>query len=109
VDAQVAPKDIDKIDKAIDTVLADLAKGVTQQELDIAAKQLTVALHPLKENPVERTWFYTRYLIHGYGVEALKDVDAMANSITLEEFNQRVTEAFGAGTVKTKYRLTPEQ
>ncbi|KOO09124.1 M16 family metallopeptidase [Vibrio hepatarius] len=109
VDAQVAPKDIDKIDKAIDTVLADLAKGVTQQELDIAAKQLTVALHPLKENPVERTWFYTRYLIHGYGVEALKDVDAMADSITLEEFNQRVTEAFGAGTVKTKYRLTPAQ
>ncbi|WP_394145172.1 M16 family metallopeptidase [Vibrio atypicus] len=109
IEAQVAPGDIDKIDSAIDKVIAELLSDVTQSELNTVAKQLAVALHPLKDKPIDRTWFYTRYLIHGYGVESLKDVDGMTASITMGEFKQRIEEAFGVKSLKSKYTLTPAQ
>lgn len=108
IEAQVAPKDIEKIDQAVDKVIHDMVQGISQQDLELVAKQLSVALQPLDNDPVQRLWFYTRYLIHGYGIEALTDVDAMTKSITKQEFEQRVSQAFGEESVKTKYTLTPK-
>lgn len=108
IEAQVAPEDIKKIEQAIDKVIADVRSNVTQQDIDLVAKQLAVALHPLADDTGQRAWFYTRYLIHGYGVDALLDVDAMTQSITKEEFTQRVEQAFGDNSISMKYALTPE-
>lgn len=108
VEAQVAPNDIDKIEQAVDKVIQQIGQGISQEDLDLIAKQLSVALQPLEDDPVQRLWFYTRYLIHGYGVDALMDVDAMTRSISKQEFETRVTESFGSGSIKTKYTLTPK-
>lgn len=108
IEAQVAPKDISKIEQAVDQVVAEMTQGVTQNELDLVAKQLAVALEPIDDDSVQRVWFYTRYLIHGYGVEALTDVKAMTKSITKQEIDDRIEQIFGQGSVKTKYSLTPK-
>jgi zinc protease len=108
IEAQVAPKDISKIEQAVDQVVAEMAQGVTQNELDLVAKQLAVALEPIDDDSVQRVWFYTRYLIHGYGVEALTDVEAMTRSITKQEIDDRIQQIFGQGSVKAKYSLTPK-
>lgn len=109
IEAQVAPKDLDKIKQAIDGVLADLKNGVSQKELETSAKQLVVALQPIKSDSIDRVWLYGRYLAHGYGVDALKDVDGMVDSITLEEMNQRVRVSFGEASMTSKYSLTPKK
>lgn len=107
IEAQVAPQDIDKIDKAVAKVMQGLLDNVTQQDVDLVAKQLAVALHPLADDPVQRAWFYARYLVHDYGVEALQDVDMMTQSITLDEMRERIEESFGRESLITKYTLTP--
>lgn len=108
IEAQVNPSDMDKIDQAVVTVVQSMLSSVTQDDLDLVAKQLSVALAPLADEPVDRTWFYARYLVHDYGVEALTDVDAMTQSITLAEFKQRITASFGDEAITTKYTLTPQ-
>ncbi|MFM2586985.1 M16 family metallopeptidase [Vibrio sp. TBV020] len=109
IEAQVAPSDIDKVDAAVDKILNELLQGVAQEDVDLVAKQLAVALHPLADDTVQRAWFYARYLMHGYGVEALTDIDAMTQSITKDAFNERVQLIFGEQSIKTKYALTPEK
>ncbi|NVD07812.1 insulinase family protein [Vibrio sp. JPW-9-11-11] len=109
IEAQVNPSDIDGIDQATEKVVQGLLNKVTQDDLDLVAKQLNVALAPLADDTVERTWFYARYLVHDYGVEALKDIDAMTKSVTLAEFRQRIDESFGENALITKYTLTPEK
>ncbi|UUM32872.1 M16 family metallopeptidase [Vibrio japonicus] len=109
IETQAAPKDLDQIKQAIDVVLLDLKKGVSQKELETSAKQLVVALQPMQDDSVDRAWLYGRYLAHGYGVDALKDVDGMVNSITLEDLNQRIQESFGEASVTSKYSLTPKK
>ncbi|KGY10387.1 peptidase M16 [Vibrio sinaloensis] len=108
IEAQVAPDDIGEIEVAVDKVVSELVTNVSEQDFQLVAKQLSTALHPLKDEPVDRTWFYARYSIHGYGVKAIKDVDAMIDSISLADFKHRIAEAFGRDSVKTKYTLTPE-
>lgn len=107
VEAQVDPTDIQKVEVAVDKVINDLAKGVSQADVDMVAKQLSVALQPLNDDVVQRSWFYARYLVHGYGVEALKDIDGTAQSITQEAMNQRIGQLFGADAIKTKHILSP--
>jgi len=109
IEAQVAPSDISKVDAAVDKVIEELLLGVNQEDVDLVAKQLVVALQPLEDDTVERTWFYARYLMHDYGVDALTDVEGMAQSITKEAFNQRIQQVFGEQSLKTKYTLTPKE
>lgn len=108
VEAQVAPQDIDRIEQAIDKVLNDLLTDVKQSDVDAAARQLAVALQALENQPVDRTWFYARYLVHGYGVESLLDVDAMTSTITLDDVQKRIGESFGHKVIRSKYTLTPK-
>ena len=108
VEAQVAPQDIDRIEQALDKVLNDLLTDVKQSDVDAAARQLAVALQALENQPVDRTWFYARYLVHGYGVESLLDVDAMTSTITLDDVQKRIGESFGHKVIRSKYTLTPK-
>ena len=108
IEAQVAPQDIAKIEAAVDKVMADIVSQVSTQDFELVSKQLSTALNPLKDKPVDRTWFYARYLIHGYGIDSLNDVDAMISSIKLEDFRARIEESFGKNAIRAKYTLTPE-
>lgn len=108
IEAQVAPQDIAKIETAVDKVVAEMVTQVNSEDFELVSKQLATALKPLKDKPVDRTWFYARYLIHNYGIDALNDVDAMISSIKLEEFRARIEESFGSHSIQTKYTLTPE-
>ncbi|AIS56906.1 insulinase family protein [Vibrio coralliilyticus] len=108
VEAQVAPQDIDRIEQAIGKVLNDLLTDVKQSDVDAAARQLAVALQALENQPVDRTWFYARYLVHGYGVESLLDVDSMTSTITLDDVQKRIGESFGHKVIRSKYTLTPK-
>lgn len=109
IEAQVAPKDLAKIQQAIGVAIEELKEGVSQKELDTAAKQVAVSLQYLKDDAAERAWFYARYLAHGYGVGALKDVQKMVESITVDDLNQRIKASFGSSAMISKYSLTPEK
>ncbi|RTZ17229.1 insulinase family protein [Vibrio aquaticus] len=108
VEAQVAPSDIRKVEVAVDKVIDELVKGVSQSDVEMVAKQLSVALQPLDEDIIQRSWFYARYLVHGYGVDALKDIEGTTQSITQEAMNQRIGQLFGVDSIKTKYVLSPK-
>ncbi|MGD8110084.1 M16 family metallopeptidase [Vibrio sp. TRT 17S01] len=108
IEAQVAPSDVVKIETAIDKVVHTLGDNITQEELNIVAKQLAIALRGLENEIADRGWFYSRYLIHGYGIDILQNVEASSYSITLDEVKQRLNEAFGQDAMFVKYVLSPE-
>ncbi|MFB9217918.1 M16 family metallopeptidase [Vibrio sinaloensis] len=107
IEAQVAPQDVTKIEVAVDKVMADIVSDVSAKDFETVAKQLSTALTPLQDKPIDRTWFYARYWMHGYGIESLKDVNAMIDSITVQELKQRIDESFGGAANRSKYTLTP--
>ncbi|MGF1910490.1 insulinase family protein [Vibrio kasasachensis] len=96
ISTNIASKDIEAVDSELSKFLVSLSSTITQQEVTTAAKQLTVALESLGLDPVDRSWFYTRYLIHGYGIDALLNIEQTAQSITLDYMQQRARLAFGA-------------
>lgn len=107
IEAQVAPEDIAKIEVAVDKVVAEVVSEIRPDEFQIVAKQLMTALTPLNEKPIDRTWFYARYWMHGYGIDSLKNVDAMISTITVQDLKQRIDESFGEAANRSKYTLTP--
>ncbi|GAK85101.1 probable zinc protease PqqL [Vibrio ponticus] len=97
------------VQQQLNKLLDGLSASITQQELDAAAKQLISGLKPLEQDPFQRSWFYSRYLIHGYGIEALLDVEQTAQSIDLEYMQQRAKWAFGDSAKQMDATLTPAQ
>ena len=108
LESQIDPKDVSKMDAQLDKVFDELAKNITQKEVDTAAKQLAVAMKDLDDNPGQRSWAYTRYLVHGYGLNTLLDVDKAAQSVTLEEVKAKAKEAFGIKAKRTTIILNPK-
>ncbi len=108
VTAKVAEDDLDEVNQALGKMFNGLATSITEEEVTTAAKQLATAVKPINDDPGQRAWFYSRYLIHGYGIDALMDIDATANSITLKDIQQRADWSFGANTQKMVATLTPK-
>lgn len=109
ISTNISSKDIEAVDFELSKFLASLSTSITQQEVTTAAKQLIVALEPLDLDPVQRSWFYTRYLIHGYGIDALLNIEQTAQSITLDYMQQRARLAFGAQSRHMTATLTEAQ
>ncbi|WP_394246560.1 M16 family metallopeptidase [Vibrio profundi] len=108
VGAQVAPENADKIEMAIDKVIADTLKGISEKETQAAAKQLAADLEPMNTNPVEKAWFISRYLIHDYGIEAIFDVQAMTDSISSDDMSEHAQSIFGEGSHTLKGIMRPQ-
>ncbi|MBH9738369.1 M16 family metallopeptidase [Vibrio navarrensis] len=106
--SQLNPQDVEKMEAQLTTVLSQLANDITQQDVDTAAQQLSLALQDLDKDPKQRCWFYTRYLISGYGVDVLLDVDKTAHSITLQEIRRLAKHAFGPQAKRFTSVLNPK-
>lgn len=109
VNVKVATKDVEEVQQALSTMFVNLASSITEQEKTTALKQLTNALEPLDDDPGQRAWFYSRYLVHGYGLDALLNIEATANSISLSDIQQRAAWTFGANSQKMTATLSPRQ
>jgi zinc protease len=107
VGAQVAPKNAELIESAIDKVITDLLKGVSEEETRSAAKQLVVDLSPMKNNSSQQAWLFTRYTIHGYGIDALLNIQKTADSISSQEMTALIQSTFGEGVRKSTYLAMP--
>lgn len=103
-----APENSDKIEQAIDKVIVEAAKGISEDETRTAAKQLVADLTPLQTKPTEQAWFISRYLIHDYGVEALFDLQRMTDSISSKDMTEYAKEIFGDNSYKLKNLLRPQ-
>ncbi|MEZ9478730.1 M16 family metallopeptidase [Vibrio splendidus] len=108
IGALIDPKNADKIEVAIDKVIGDLLKGVSNDEIRAAGKQLEADFTPLDTSVVDQAWFVSRYLLHDYGVEALFNVKATVNSISREDMNQLVQRIFGENSRKVKNIMRPK-
>lgn len=108
-ESQIDPRDVSKMDVQLDKIFDALAKNITQQEVDIAAKQLSVSMKDMDDNPGQRSWAYTRYLVHDYGLDVLLDVDKAAQSVTLKEVQAKALQAFGSKAKRTTIILNPKQ
>ena len=98
----------EQIEVAIDKVVADLLKGVSQDEVRAAGKQLEADFTPLDASTVDQAWFVSRYLLHDYGVAALFNVKATIRSISREDMNQLVQRIFGENSRKVKNIMRPK-
>lgn len=108
-ESQIDPKDVKLMDQQIAQVIADLAQNIHQDEVDTAAKQLSVDLRSLDSDVRFRTNFYTRYLINEYGIDALLNYEKTAQSVTLDEVKQRALVAFGQGNKRMTFVLEPKE
>lgn len=108
VGALIAPENVDKVEVAIDKVVADLLLGISEDEVRSAGKQLAADFTPLDVNPVDQAWFVSRYLLHDYGVEALFDIEKTVNSISSEDMNKLAQRVFGENSRKVKNIMRPK-
>ncbi|WP_414931915.1 M16 family metallopeptidase [Vibrio europaeus] len=106
VTAKVASEDVKEVQQALDTMFDGLSKSITEEEVSTATKQLAVAVEPINDDPIQRAWFYSRYLIHGYGIDALLDIEGTTNSITLNDIQQRAAWTFGTNSQKMTATLS---
>lgn len=107
-ESQIDPKDVSKMDAQLGNIIDDLATNITQKEVDIAKKQLVVAMKDIDDSPGQRSWAYTRYLVHDYGLDVLLDIDKAAQSVTLEEVKALAKRAFGNKAKRTTIILNPK-
>ncbi len=107
VELQVDPKDVAIVDSQLDKIFDGLAVNITQNEVDIATKQLVVAMRGMEDKPSQRAWSYGRYLVHEYGLKELLNVEKTASSVTLEEVQARARSAFGAQAKRSTIILNP--
>ena len=108
IGALIAPDNADKIEVAIDKVITDLLKGISDDELKAAGKQLVNDFAPLESAPVDQAWFVSRYTIHNFGVEALFDVEGMVDSISRQDMDVLAERLFGENSRHYKNILRPK-
>ncbi|WP_260260339.1 M16 family metallopeptidase [Vibrio intestinalis] len=108
IEAQVAPDDSAKIEQAIDKVVRNFASSVTKEQVASTGKQLATDLYPLKDHAKDRVWFYARYLVHDYGVDALMNIDRTVASVSLQDVRTRAELYFGDKAERFKVSLSPK-
>ncbi|MEL0607395.1 M16 family metallopeptidase [Vibrio echinoideorum] len=108
IGAMIAPENVDKVEVAIDKVIADLLQGVSEEEMRAVVKQFEADFTPLEMSSIDQAWYLSRYLLHGYDIEALSQVERVARSITEEDMNQLVQRVFGENSRKVKNIMRPK-
>ncbi|SBS60320.1 insulinase family protein [Vibrio atlanticus] len=108
IGAMIAPESIDEVEVAIDKVIVDLLQGVSQDEMRAVVKQFEADFTPLEVSSIDQAWYLSRYLLHGYGVEALSQVKGVARSISTEEMNDLIQRVFGENSRKVKNIMRPK-
>ncbi|MGF1752689.1 insulinase family protein [Vibrio makurazakiensis] len=108
VGSLTAPENSKLIELAIDKVITEAIKGISEGETRTAAKQLVADLTPLQYKPTQQAWFISRYLIHDYGVEALFDLQGTTDSISSQDMTEYAKEIFGANSYQLKNFLRPK-
>lgn len=106
--ALVDPKDQEKIAQVTHEVARELAKGVTQQELDVVKQKFLIDMKPLYKSPAQQAFFMQRYAIHQYGIEATYKIEEMTQSITLNDVNQRAQALFGQQAIQQEVIFKPK-
>lgn len=106
--ALVDPKDQEKIAQVTHEVARELAKGVTQQELDVVKQKFLIDMKPLYKSPAQQAFFMQRYAIHQYGIEATYKIEEMTQSITLDDVNQRAQALFGQQAIQQEVIFKPK-
>ena len=102
IGAMVAPENVDQVEVAIDKVINDLLQGVSEEEMRAVVKQFEADFSPLEKSSIDQAWYVSRYLLHGYGIEALSQVERVARSVSVEEMNALVQSIFGENSRKVK-------
>ncbi|MEZ8879871.1 M16 family metallopeptidase [Vibrio lentus] len=108
IGAMVAPENVDQVEVAIDKVIADLLQGVSEKEMRAVVKQFEADFTPLEKSSIDQAWYVSRYLLHGYGIEALSQVERVARSVSVEEMNALVQSIFGENSRKVKNIMRPK-
>ena len=108
IGAMVAPENVDQVEVAIDKVIADLLQGVSEKEMRAIVKQFEADFTPLEKSSIDQAWYVSRYLLHGYGIEALSQVERVARSVSVEEMNALVQSIFGENSRKVKNIMRPK-
>ncbi|MGF1816560.1 M16 family metallopeptidase, partial [Vibrio splendidus] len=108
IGAMIAPENVDKVEVAIDKVIADLLQGVSEEEIRSVVKQFEADFTPLEMSSIDQAWYLSRYLLHGYDIEALSQVKRVARSITAEDMDQLVQRVFGENSRKVKNIMRPK-
>ncbi|MGC9491668.1 M16 family metallopeptidase [Vibrio genomosp. F10] len=106
--ADTDPKDVEKVELAIDNVVRDLLLTISEGELAAVGSQLVNDLVPIDNDAPQRSWFYARYLIHGYGLDPLFDPQAQVDKISLSDVQQRAALIFGDDSIVVKGILRPK-
>ena len=71
-------------------------------------KQFEADFKPLEMSSIDQAWYVSRYLLHGYDIEALSQVEGVARSITAEDMNALVQRIFGENSRKVKNIMRPK-
>lgn len=108
IGAMIAPENVDKVEVAIDKVIADLLRGVSEEEMRAVVKQFEADFTPLEMSSIDQAWYVSRYLLYGYDIEALSQVEGVARSITAEDMNVLVQRIFGDNSRKVKNIMRPK-
>ena len=108
IGAMIAPENVDTVEMAIDRVISDLLQGISEDELHSIVKQFEADFAPLEASSIDQAWFVSRYLLYGYGVEALADVDRVVKSISVEDMNALLHHLFGENSRKVKNIMRPK-
>ena len=108
IGAMIAPENVDQVEVAIDKVISDLLQGVSEEEMRAVVKQFEADFTPLEMSSIDQAWYVSRYLLHGYDIEALSQVERVARSISAEEMNELVQRIFGENSRKVKNIMRPK-
>lgn len=108
IGAMVAPENVDQVEVAIDKVIADLLQGVSEKEMHAVVKQFEADFTPLEMSSIDQAWYLSRYLLHGYDIEALSQVERVARSVSVEDMNALVQSIFGENSRKVKNIMRPK-
>ncbi|ARP40983.1 M16 family metallopeptidase [Vibrio syngnathi] len=108
IGAMIAPENVDKVEVAIDKVITDLLQGVSEEEMRAVVKQFEADFTPLEMSSIDQAWYVSRYLLHGYDIEALSQVERVARSISTEDMNDRIQRVFGENSRKVKNIMRPK-
>lgn len=99
---------LDLVRRAMTELVDDLRSGITEEERDSVAKQLASDLKPMATNAQQMAWFMTRYLVHGYGLDAVNDPDQQIEQISRDDINRLIDRFMGSKTTRLEHVLMPK-
>ncbi len=96
--ATVDPKRAKEANDVFESIAKALSQGVSEEEFNVATAQFREAMQNLDQNAHDQANIFSRYLINGWGVEALLDVNGTIDDISYQEVLQRTKLIFSANS-----------